>query len=93
MMIPLAFFAGTGVEEGRVRLTWWLVGVDCRVRVSNELGAGNGKAARFATIVSVLTSTVIGLFFWALIVLFHNKFALLFTSSAVVLAATSKLAV
>ncbi|XP_031492027.1 protein DETOXIFICATION 27-like [Nymphaea colorata] len=75
MMIPLAFFAGTGV------------------RVSNELGAGNGKGARFATIVSVLTSTVIGLFFWALIVILHNKFALLFTSSAVVLAATSKLAV
>ncbi|OAY62853.1 Protein DETOXIFICATION 27 [Ananas comosus] len=35
LMIPLAFFAGTGV------------------RVANELGAGNGKGARFATIVSV----------------------------------------
>ncbi|KFK23099.1 hypothetical protein AALP_AAs48891U000100, partial [Arabis alpina] len=38
MMIPLAFFAGTGV------------------RVANELGAGNGKGARFTTIVSVTQS-------------------------------------
>ncbi|KAK4599187.1 hypothetical protein RGQ29_009301 [Quercus rubra] len=41
MMIPLAFFAGTGV------------------RVANELGAGNGKAARFSTVVSVIQSSVI----------------------------------
>ncbi|XXG61136.1 hypothetical protein AAC387_Pa04g2865 [Persea americana] len=41
MMIPLAFFAATGV------------------RVANELGAGNGKAARFSTVVSVVTSTAI----------------------------------
>ncbi|CAD5177237.1 unnamed protein product [Musa acuminata subsp. malaccensis] len=41
MMIPLAFFAGTGV------------------RVANELGAGNGKGARFATIVSVTTSLLV----------------------------------
>ncbi|KAK1302148.1 Protein TRANSPARENT TESTA 12 [Acorus calamus] len=63
LMIPFAFFAGTGV------------------RVANELGAGNGKGARFATVVSVITSSVIGLFFWALIVAFHDKFALIFTSS------------
>ncbi|XP_026391076.1 protein DETOXIFICATION 27-like isoform X2 [Papaver somniferum] len=41
MMVPLAFFAATGV------------------RVANELGAGNGKAARFASIVSVTTSLII----------------------------------
>ncbi|KAK0603863.1 hypothetical protein LWI29_009531 [Acer saccharum] len=35
MMIPFAFFAGTGV------------------RVANELGAGNGKGAKFATAVAV----------------------------------------
>ncbi|URE17091.1 protein TRANSPARENT TESTA [Musa troglodytarum] len=51
MMIPLAFFAGTGV------------------RVANELGAGNGKGARFATIVSVATSTAVGLVFWLCILL------------------------
>ncbi|CAM0871818.1 unnamed protein product [Alopecurus aequalis] len=75
MMIPLAFFAGTGV------------------RVANELGAGNGKGARFATIVSTLTSLVIGLFFWVLVMGLHDKFALIFTSSAVVLDAVNNLAI
>uniref|UniRef100_I1P8C8 Protein DETOXIFICATION n=1 Tax=Oryza glaberrima TaxID=4538 RepID=I1P8C8_ORYGL len=75
LMIPLAFFAGTGV------------------RVANELGAGNGKGARFATIVSSVTSLVIGLFFWVLIVGLHDKFALIFTSSDVVLDAVDNLSV
>ncbi|KAG2542875.1 protein DETOXIFICATION 27-like [Panicum virgatum] len=75
MMIPLAFFAGTGV------------------RVANELGAGNGRAARFATIVSSVTSLVIGLFFWVLIMGLHDKFAFIFTSSSVVLDAVDHLSV
>ncbi|KAA8530795.1 hypothetical protein F0562_005581 [Nyssa sinensis] len=73
MMIPFAFFAGTGV------------------RVANELGAGNGKAAKFATIVSVMTSAVIGLFFWQLIMIFHNELASLFSSSKPVLTEVNKL--
>lgn len=72
-MIPLAFFAGTGV------------------RVANELGAGNGKGAKFATIVSVGTSTLIGIFFCSLILIFHNKYGLLFTSSENVLEAVDRL--
>ncbi|KAL0686403.1 hypothetical protein Bca4012_053251 [Brassica carinata] len=75
MMIPLAFFAGTGV------------------RVANELGAGNGKGARFATIVSVTQSLIIGLFFWVIIMLFHNQIAWIFSSSEAVLAAVNKLTV
>ncbi|XP_039779585.1 protein DETOXIFICATION 27-like isoform X3 [Panicum virgatum] len=75
MMIPLAFFAGTGV------------------RVANELGAGNGAGARFATIVSSVTSLVIGLFFWVLIMGLHDKFAFIFTSSSVVLDAVDHLSV
>ncbi|XP_004501679.1 protein DETOXIFICATION 27-like [Cicer arietinum] len=67
MMIPLAFFAGTGV------------------RVANELGAGNGKSAKFATQVSVVQSTVIGLLFCILIIIFHRQFAYIFTSSTSVL--------
>ncbi|PON33080.1 Multi antimicrobial extrusion protein [Trema orientale] len=73
MMIPLAFFAGTGV------------------RVANELGSGNGKGAKFATIVSVVTSIVIGLFFWLLIMIFHNEMALIFSSSKPVLEEVNKL--
>lgn len=74
LMIPLAFFAGTGV------------------RVANELGAGNGKAARFATIVSVVQSTVIGLVFCVLIMVLHNKIAYIFTSSDDVIEAVDNLA-
>ncbi|XP_073150401.1 protein DETOXIFICATION 27-like [Henckelia pumila] len=75
LMIPLAFFAGTGV------------------RVANELGAGNGKGARFATIVSVTQSLMIGLVFWVLIMFFHNELALIFTTSQPVLQAVSKLSI
>ncbi|GAV83242.1 LOW QUALITY PROTEIN: MatE domain-containing protein, partial [Cephalotus follicularis] len=73
MMIPLAFFAATGV------------------RVANELGAGNGAAAKFATKVSVVQSTIIGLFFCALVMLLRDKVALIFTSSSDVLAEVDKL--
>ncbi|XP_042485436.1 protein DETOXIFICATION 27-like [Macadamia integrifolia] len=75
MMIPLAFFAGTGV------------------RVANELGAGNGKGAKFATIVSVVTSIVIGLIFCTLIIIFHNKFSVIFTSSKDVVLAVDKISI
>ncbi|XP_055960252.1 protein DETOXIFICATION 27-like [Mercurialis annua] len=67
MMIPLSFFAATGV------------------RVANELGAGNGNAAKFATINSVVQSTIIGLLICISIVLLRDKVALLFTSSPDVL--------
>ncbi|THU69803.1 hypothetical protein C4D60_Mb08t18270 [Musa balbisiana] len=63
------------------------------VRVANELGAGNGKGASFATIVSVTTSSVIGLFFCVLILLLHDKFAFIYTSSSVVVEAVDKLSV
>ncbi|KAI3966636.1 hypothetical protein MKW92_030379 [Papaver armeniacum] len=55
------------------------------VRVANELGAGNGKAAKFSNIVSASTSMIIGLFFCTMIMIFHGKLALLFTSSDVVI--------
>ncbi|KAL5062514.1 hypothetical protein RYX36_024251, partial [Vicia faba] len=67
MMIPFAFFAGTGV------------------RVANELGAGKWKSAKFAMQVSLVQSTVIGLIFCILIVIFKREFAYIFTSSTHVL--------
>ncbi|KAI9125401.1 hypothetical protein K1719_004017 [Acacia pycnantha] len=73
MMIPLAFFAGTGV------------------RVANELGAGNGKGARFATIVSVVTSIIIGVVICIFIMIFHNQISLLFSTSKPVLEQVHKL--
>ncbi|KAL6297072.1 hypothetical protein ACE6H2_005214 [Prunus campanulata] len=74
LMIPLAFFAGTGV------------------RVANELGAGNWKGAKFATKVSVVESTVIGVFFCVLIMALHDKIAYIFTSSSAVLEAVDEMA-
>ncbi|KAI3869336.1 hypothetical protein MKW92_036495 [Papaver armeniacum] len=62
------------------------------VRVANELGAGNGKAAKFATKVSVVTSLIIGIFFCTLIMIFHDKLAIIFTSSDAVLHAVDNLA-
>ncbi|CAI9111100.1 OLC1v1011237C1 [Oldenlandia corymbosa var. corymbosa] len=72
-MIPIGFFAGTGV------------------RVANELGAGNGKAAKFASLVSVIQSSMIGLFFSIIIIFFHNELALIFTESPAVLEAVHNL--
>lgn len=51
------------------------------MRVANELGAGNGKGAKFATKVSVVQSTIIGLIFCVLILTLRDKVALIFTSS------------
>ncbi|RZC73205.1 hypothetical protein C5167_048684 [Papaver somniferum] len=75
MMVPLAFFAATGV------------------RVANELGAGNGKAAKFASKVSAITSLIIGIFFCSLIMIFHEKLAIIYTTSDVVLQAVDNLAI
>ncbi|XP_010421569.1 PREDICTED: protein DETOXIFICATION 26 isoform X1 [Camelina sativa] len=73
LMIPLAFFAGTGI------------------RVANELGAGNGKGARFATIVSIVLSLIIGLFLTVLVVIFHGQIGSFFSSSEDVLNAVDNL--
>ncbi|KAK8940641.1 Protein TRANSPARENT TESTA 12 [Platanthera zijinensis] len=73
LMIPLAFFAATGV------------------RVANELGAGNSNGAKFATIVAVITSSIIGVFFVVLILALHDKFAYIFTQSRAVINAVDKL--
>lgn len=59
--------------------------------MANELGAGNSKAAKFATKVSVAQSTVIGLFFCVLILILHDKFAYIFTSSTDVIQAVDEM--
>ncbi|KAH7520488.1 hypothetical protein FEM48_Zijuj08G0149100 [Ziziphus jujuba var. spinosa] len=61
------------------------------IRVANELGAGNGKGAKFATTVSVVTSIAIGLLFCLLIMIFHKEIAFIFSSSKPVLQQVNKL--
>eukprot|EP00258_Populus_trichocarpa_P040257 XP_024456276.1 protein DETOXIFICATION 27 isoform X3 [Populus trichocarpa] len=63
------------------------------VRVANELGAGNAKGAKFATIVSLLTSLVVGLLCWSIVIAFPEKLAMIFTSSSFVILMVNELAV
>ncbi|CAN7113972.1 unnamed protein product [Brassica rapa subsp. narinosa] len=75
MMIPLAFFAGTGV------------------RVANELGAGNGRGARFAMIISVTESLIIGIVFSMLVVFLHDQIGWIFSSSDTIIKAVNDLSI
>ncbi|KAM7521076.1 hypothetical protein LguiB_020038 [Lonicera macranthoides] len=63
------------------------------VRVSNELGAGNGRIAKFAVIVVSITSIAIGLI--CMVVVFSTKdyFPYLFTNSEAVAKETTRLAI
>lgn len=63
------------------------------VRVATELGAGNGKGAKFATIVSTTTSFAISLFVSLLALIFHNKLATIFSSSEAVIDAVDNISV
>ncbi|KAF7072937.1 hypothetical protein CFC21_078003 [Triticum aestivum] len=54
------------------------------VWVANELGAGNGHRARFATMVSTTTSFLISIFFCLLALGLHGRLALIFSSSKAV---------
>ncbi|KAF5739410.1 protein TRANSPARENT TESTA 12 [Tripterygium wilfordii] len=62
------------------------------VRVSNELGAGNAKAARFAVLVVSITSIVIGVICFAVVLVTREYFPHIFTSSEAVAEETTKLA-
>ncbi|KAJ4721380.1 Protein DETOXIFICATION [Melia azedarach] len=50
------------------------------VRVSNELGRGDSKAAKFSVKVAITTTTIIGIFFFIICLVFSRKIAYLFTS-------------
>lgn len=63
------------------------------VRVSNELGRGNAKAAIFSFKVIVSNSLAIGILFWALFLAFGDKISRLFTSNEEVAEAVSGLSI
>ncbi|CAA7027189.1 unnamed protein product [Microthlaspi erraticum] len=73
MMVPLAFFAGTGV------------------RVANELGAGKGKRAKFAMVISVTQSLIVGIIISVLILFLHNQIGWIFSSSENVIKSVNNL--
>ncbi|XP_020534211.1 protein DETOXIFICATION 33 isoform X2 [Jatropha curcas] len=61
------------------------------VRVSNELGAGNPKAAKFSVLVTVLTSLIIGVVFTIIIIVSKNDFPKMFSGKPVVIKEASNL--
>ncbi|KAJ6877444.1 hypothetical protein NC651_030245 [Populus alba x Populus x berolinensis] len=61
------------------------------VRISNELGRGNAKAAKFSIKVALVTSTIIGIIFWVLCMLFSREMSYLFTSSEEIAESVSRL--
>ncbi|WVZ55600.1 hypothetical protein U9M48_006240, partial [Paspalum notatum var. saurae] len=63
------------------------------VRVANELGAGNGKGARFAMFVSTTTSFLISLSISILTLIFHDKLAMIYTSSEAVIDAVDDISI
>ncbi|OIV97873.1 hypothetical protein TanjilG_12630 [Lupinus angustifolius] len=63
------------------------------VRIANELGAGNAKGAKFATLVAVANTVLVGFIFWLIIMVFNEKLALIFTSSSSVIQMVNELAI
>ncbi|ONK64893.1 uncharacterized protein A4U43_C07F31170 [Asparagus officinalis] len=61
------------------------------VRVSNELGAGRPKAAKFAVVISVLTSGLLGFIFMVIVFIARKHLPKLFTDIPEVIRETSKL--
>ncbi|TVU27674.1 hypothetical protein EJB05_19170 [Eragrostis curvula] len=62
------------------------------VRVSNELGSGRPRAAKYAVATVILQSLLIGLLAMAVILAYRNSFAVLFTADADMQAAVGKVA-
>ena len=63
------------------------------MRVANELGAGNGRGARFAMIISVTESLIIGIVFSMLVVFLHDQIGWIFSSSDTIIKAVNDLSI
>ncbi|CAI9116208.1 OLC1v1017300C1 [Oldenlandia corymbosa var. corymbosa] len=61
------------------------------VRVSNELGAGNAKGAKYAAKVALVQSSIIGIVFCVIVLIFNKKLALIFSTSPDVINEVDKL--
>ncbi|CAL1367473.1 unnamed protein product [Linum trigynum] len=62
------------------------------IRVSNELGAGNHEAAKLSVVVTIVTATVLGLTFSAVVVAAKNQVPKLFSSDPQVIHEAANLA-
>ncbi|XP_042451291.1 protein DETOXIFICATION 33-like [Zingiber officinale] len=63
------------------------------VRISNELGAGRPRAAKFSILCVLISSLTLGIIFFSLVLAFRDVYGVPFTNSADVVRAVSDLAV
>jgi len=61
------------------------------VRVSNELGSGNPKGAKFATLIAVFTSLSIGIVLFFVFLFLRGRISYIFTTSEAVAAEVADL--
>lgn len=61
--------------------------------MANELGAGNGRGARFAMIISVTESLIIGLILSVFVVFFREQISWIFSSSETIIKAVNDLSI
>ncbi|KAL8143567.1 hypothetical protein V2J09_016599 [Rumex salicifolius] len=61
------------------------------VRVGNELGAGNAKAAKFSVVVTVITSTIVGVVLAASVIATADYFPVMFSNDPEVIRDTVQL--
>ncbi|GMY20010.1 protein DETOXIFICATION 24-like [Fagus crenata] len=85
-----AFSICLNISAWELMMFLGFLGAAC-VRVSNELGKGNAKAAIFSIKVILGTSISIGVVFWILCLAFGNKISYWFTSDEEVAEAVSSL--
>ncbi|CAK9157610.1 unnamed protein product [Ilex paraguariensis] len=74
-----AFSICLNINAWEFMISLGFLGAAC-VRIANELGRGDAKAAKFSIKVLLSTSVIIGVFFWILCLAFGNKIGYLFTS-------------
>ncbi|XP_043719361.1 protein DETOXIFICATION 21-like [Telopea speciosissima] len=76
MMLSFGFLAAARDQKGTKLFLY-----ENSVRVSNELGRGNAKAAKFAVKVVLVTSMLVEVVLWASVLVFRNKVSSIFSSS------------
>ncbi|GAB4834951.1 hypothetical protein Ancab_033218 [Ancistrocladus abbreviatus] len=74
-----AFSICLNISTWAYTICFGFLGAAC-VRVSNEIGRGNAKAAKFSTILTLCTSCAFGLLFWILYLVFGKEIPYFFTA-------------
>ncbi|CAM8958127.1 unnamed protein product [Rhodiola kirilowii] len=87
-----AFSICLNINSWIFRISLGFLGAAC-VRVSNELGRGDAKAAKFSIVVISCNSLVVGTFFFVVCLVFGDEISYLFTNNAEIAHTVSNLSV